>query len=498
MPADDHPSADPSLDRMLTAFHEDLSPLTADKFMRVATGYLASASAGEGRVSSGLPPSEVASRFDEKLPTGGRPIDDVLARVANEILTDANRLMHPMAMGHQVSAPLGAAIWTDAITSALNQSLAVSEMSPTLTHVERRVVRWLSDLAGFGAEGDGTLTSGGTEATLTALLAARNAMLASSWREGVGANPPVLMCGEHTHYAVSRAAGELGIGTDNVVRIPSRDYRMNCEALETALAALDAAGRRVMAVVATAGSTATGSFDDLRRIGAICDQRGVWMHIDGTHGASALLSARHKHRLGGVELARSLAWDPHKMMLLPLSAGVLLVRERKALERAFTQDAPYLFQGSRDDFVMDQGIRSFQCSRRADALKLWVALQRYGADGIGAAYDRLCDLTTTLHQLLDARPEFEALHVPECNILCFRYVGDGSLTGDALDACNLRMRESYNRSGEGWITTTVLDGQRVLRVTIMNLLTTESHLVRLIDGLSSEGKRIEKELAQRR
>lgn len=495
MPSDLHPPANPALDRMLAAFREDLSLPTAAKFMEVATDYLARASVGEGRVSSGLPLSKVAERFDEALPMGGSTIDDVLARVASEILTDANRLMHPMAMGHQVSAPLGAAIWADTITSALNQSLAVSEMSPTLTHVERCVVRWLSDVAGFGADGDGTLTSGGTEATLTALLAARNAMLGSSWREGVGANPPVLVCGEHTHYAVSRAAGELGIGTDNVVRISSRDYRMDCEALEKELAALDAAGRGVMAVVATAGSTATGSFDDLGRIGALCDQRGMWLHIDGTHGASALLSDRHRHRLRGVELARSLAWDPHKMMLLPLSAGVLLVRQRKDLERAFAQDAPYLFQGSRHDFVIDQGIRSFQCSRRADVLKLWVALQRYGADGIGAAYDRLCDLTMTLFHLLDAHPDFEALHLPECNILCFRYVGDGRITGDALDACNLRLRESYNRSGEGWITTTLLNGQRVLRVTIMNLLTNEDHLSHLIEGLSEEGKRVEQELS---
>jgi len=166
------------------------------------------------------------------------------------------------------------------------------------------------------------------------------------------------------------------------------------------------------------------------------------------------------------------------MMLLPLAAGTVLLRDARDLARAYTQQAPYLFHERTDAVGADLGPLSFQCSRRADALKVWATLQRFGADGIGMLYDHLCDLTTTLHGLIEAHERFEPLHVPEANILCFRYRAD--------DAFNGELRERYNRSGRGWITATTLGGRRVLRVTIMNPRTTARHLVDLLRGLEAE------------
>jgi L-2,4-diaminobutyrate decarboxylase len=360
-------------------------------------------------------------------------------------------------------------------------------MSPVGTIVESRVVRWMCDLAGFGPAAGGTFTSGGTEATFTALLAARAAILPNAWKEGVGVEPPVVLHGEHAHYAVGRAVGALGLGTDSAIAVPSRGYRMDTAALEAELGRQEARGRRVMAVVATAGSTATGSFDDLDAVGRLCEERGVWFHVDGAHGASALLSSTHRDRLRGVERARSLAWDPHKMMLMPLAAGVVLVRDERDLDAAFAQRAPYLFHGVEGERSPDQGKRSFQCSRRVDALKVWVALQRYGAGGLGALYDHLCATARALFDAIGRRPDFESLHEPEANILCFRFVGDGSLDPERLDALNLSLREAFNRSGEGWITTTVLGGKRVLRVTVMNPRTRTRDVERVLDGLGRMG-----------
>jgi len=171
---------------------------------------------------------------------------------------------------------------------------------------------------------------------------------------------------------------------------------------------------------------------------------------------------------------------------VPLSAGMVLVREERDLEAAFAQRAPYLFHGG-DGRLWDQGTRSAQCSRRFDALKVWVALQRYGADGIGALYDRLVAVTEALHHDVEGRAEFQALHVPECNILCFRYAPAGVSDGPALDELNRALRERYNRSGRGWLTTTMLGGRRVLRVTVMNPRSTERHVAALLDGLAAEG-----------
>jgi L-2,4-diaminobutyrate decarboxylase len=395
-----------------------------------------------------------------------------------------------MYLGHQVSAPLPAAIWTESLTGAINNSLAVAEMSPAITAIERQLIRWMAELAGYGAEAGGTFTSGGTEATFTALLAARARALPDAWENGIGSAAPAVVYGENAHYAVTRAIGELGIGLRAGVVVPNRDFRMDAAALNRALEDLARKGRQIMAVVATAGSTPTGSFDDLESIGQVCEARGIWLHVDGAHGASALLSSRHRHRMKGIERARSIAWDPHKMMLLPLSAGMLVVRDERDIDQAFLQRAPYLFHGAENQPVPDQGVRSFACSRRADALKAWVALLRYGADGIGELYDRLCDLTADLYGLIERHPSFETFHAPESNILCFRFVGDGRSDDAALDLLNKELRERFNRSGVGWITTTVLNGRRVLRVTIMNPRTRAEHLQRLLDGLSAEAGRM--------
>jgi L-2,4-diaminobutyrate decarboxylase len=457
-------------------------------FLEMVARYLEETRAENGPVSTALSANRVAQRFDEPMPREGRPLHEVVERVAREVVGDANHLTHPMYMGHQVSAPLPAAVWTESVISVLNNSLAVREMSPTLTAIETRVVQWMIDLAGFGRRAGGTLTTGGTEATFTALLAARARVIPDAWERGVGASVPVVLHGEHAHYSVTRAVAQLGLGTRHAIAIPSRDLRIDVRALEQRLSELIRQGTRVMAVVATAGSTATGTFDDLEAIGRVCAAHGVWLHVDGAHGASALLSPTHRSRMRGIEHASSIAWDPHKMMLLPLSAGLLLVRDERGLDAAFAQQAPYLFHGDDGARIVDQGVRSFMCSRRGDALKLWVALQRYGADGIGALYDHLCDVTRALHDAIAERDDFEAVHIPEANILCFRWIGSPPRDAPALDELNRALRERYNESGRGWITSTVLHGQRVLRVTIMNPLTHQKHVTRLLDGLAREAQ----------
>jgi L-2,4-diaminobutyrate decarboxylase len=217
----------------------------------------------------------------------------------------------------------------------------------------------------------------------------------------------------------------------------------------------------------------------------MCEECALWLHVDGAHGASALLSPAHRARVSGIHRARSIAWDPHKMMLMPLAASVVLLRDETELQAAFAQHAPYLFHGRTGDRPWDQGLRSFQCSRRLDAFKVWVALQRYGVQGLGALYDHLCTTAQRLHEAIGARPGFEPLHVPEANIVCFRCVGDRSMRGDRLDAVNLALRDALNRDGEGWITTTVLGGRRVLRVTVMNPRTTAADLDRVLERLAA-------------
>lgn len=463
---------------LLAALESDTTLDAAGPFMRIAAEHFATTRTGEGPVSTALTPEAIAARFDEPLPMGMRPLAEVAARIERDVMPNVNRLSHPMAMGHQVAAPLASAVWSEVVIGAINNSQAVWEMSPVGTVLEERVIGWMTQLAGLGDRAGGTFTSGGTEATFTALLAARAELQPEAWRDGLRAPYPVLIHGEHAHYAVTRAAGAMGIGTANCIAVPSKDWKMDVPALEVLLERLHKEKRPVLAVVGTAGHTATGAFDDLAAIGALSEKFGVWFHVDGAHGASALFSSTHRFRMAGIEKARTVAWDPHKMMLLPLSAGMLLARDVRDLERAFSQKAPYLFHGAaREDAVsLDLGTRSWMCSRRSDVLKVWVALQRLGADGVGALYDHLCALTTSLYEMLGERADvFERIHEPEGNILCFRVRGS--------DELNAQIREKYNRSGAGWVTTTVLGGRRVLRVTVMNPRTTPERLAHAALGM---------------
>jgi L-2,4-diaminobutyrate decarboxylase len=444
----------------------------AQAFLTLATDYLAATRDRNMRVSTDATRGQLARRFGEPLPETGRPVAEIVARLRDQVIPDCNHLYHPRYVGHQVSAPLPAAIWTEALTAALNQSVAVWEMSPVATVIEHQVVRWLCDLAGFGAGSGGTLTTGGTEATLTALLAARARVCPDAWTAGLPHPAPVLVCGEHAHYATTRSAGILGLGMGNVRKIPSRGHAMNVTALRSVLDAEP----NVMAIVATAGSTPTGSFDDLSAIGALARERAIWLHVDAAHGGAALMSPTHRHRLAGLEHANSVAIDPHKMMLLPLQAGTLLVRDARDIDAAFAQQAPYLFHGSENDDLVDLGTRSLLCSRRADVFKVWVALQRYGSAGVGALYDHLCETTRAMYEAVCRHPEFEAIHEPASNILCFRHEGS--------DEHNRELRERYNRSGHGWITTTMLDGRRVLRATIMNPRTTADDVREIVERVA--------------
>jgi len=479
---------------ILSEIEADASRDIAAKFVAIAADYFEQTRRRDDRVSTSSSPSQLARRFDEPLPREAHDVDVVIERLRTQVIPDANHLWHPRYVGHQIAGPLPTAVWTEPVTAALNQSVAVFEMSPVGTVLEHQVISWLCALVGFPSESGGTLTSGGTEATFTGLLAARAAALPDAWTNGVGADPPVLLCGEHAHYAVTRAGAQLGIGMRNVLAVRSRDYKLDPEALADRIAEFARDGRRVMAVVATAGSTATGSFDDLDAIASVCDEHGIWLHVDAAHGGSALLSNTHRERLRGIERVRSLAWDPHKMMLLPSQAGTLLVRDARELESAFSQRAPYLFADAHAERSWDQGPRSFMCSRRADVLKLWVALQRYGADALGELYDYFCALARFMFEEIAERAGFVALHEPEGNILCFRYVGSGGLSNVTLDEVNRELRERYNQSGEGWITATNLDGRRVLRVTLMNPRTTTDDIRDILDGLARVGARLEREL----
>lgn len=396
--------------------------------------------------------------------------DDPLA-LAQLVARHSIQLHHPSYMGHQVCPPFFESALADLLISVTNNSTAVWEMSPIGTVIEKEIVRWLANLAGYPETSEGTAVSGGSAANLTGLLAARARWNADASNAG---KRPIVIASRDAHYSIARAAAIMGIPAVDVLKVPTDDaHRMDVDGLEETLAAVEARDdATVLAIVATAGSTATGAFDRLDEIALLRDRFRTWLHVDAAHGASVLLSASLAHLVRGLERADSFSWDPHKMMWMPLSLGTILVRESIWLRRAFEADAPYLFNAGSDNL----GEMTIQCSKRADAIKLWLLLRSRGAAPIVEALERVTALTRYLYDRLVDSDDFEALHEPDLNILCFRRRGfDDEQTAE--------LRERLIRSGKAWITTTVLRGERVLRVTMMNPRTTEAHIDAMLDAL---------------
>jgi L-2,4-diaminobutyrate decarboxylase len=385
---------------------------------------------------------------------------EALPDLLDQILAASQRVHHPAYLGHQIAAPIDLAALMELLNALLNNGMAIYEMGPVQTAAEAKVVSWMCRAAGWPEASRGHFTSGGTLGNLTALLAARRwAYEGAIWEGGQNeAQAPCILVSGEAHYSVDRAVRIMGWGAGGIERVRvDRERRLDPEDLEAALARARSRGRRVIAVVASACSTAVGSFDPLERIAGFCASNELWMHVDGAHGASFLLCQRGRELMRGIERADSLVWDPHKMMRMPALMTGVLFRDPARARLAFEQDADYLFTEASAD--PDVGHRSFECTKRGMALTLYACLHVYGESAFEAHVDSLLDTTRVFAELLEAEEDFELAQRPSLNILCFR--------PRAKQARLLALRTALVRSGKFYLVDTRLDGEYWLRLTII-------------------------------
>lgn len=408
--------------------------------------------------------------FERVVAAGGADLE----RLAAVVMAHSNHLRHPRYMGHQVAVPMVPSVVADLLNGAGNNGMAVYEMGPAQTAVERGLVGWMLGKVGW-PEGDGVFTHGGTLGNLTALLAARARVLPNAWSEGMP-NNVVLLVPEFSHYSIERTAAILGLGTRNLVKVQVDDtLRLVPEALDRAAGEQAAAGRTILAVVANGGATANGAIDPLRAIGEICRHRGLWLHVDGAHGASALVSPRYRGSLDGIELADSVVWDTHKLLATSALACAVLFRDPLALDGAFAQNAPYLFSALEKP-GRDLGGCTFECTKMPLAMKLFFNLARVGEGGLAAHVERLFDQARVFHRRLAERPGFEVFAPPQCNILLFRH-GRDSARQD-------RIRQQLVHDGDFYITRTTVRGEAWLRLVIQNPFTETRDIDALADRIA--------------
>ena len=454
--------------------------------------------AGRDRLLSWREPPETLHAFLEELPREGVPEGrraGELVRLLGDLFVESSMHMHhPLYLGHQVAVPVVAAALADLAVSFLNPSQAIFEISPGANAIETVLIRWMAGLIGFDERADGLVLSGGSVANLTALLAARNRFLgAEVFRAGVRGEALAILVSADHHYSIARAAMILGIGKDGVIPVPIDAWRRMVPAgIEGAARTASSRGRRPFALCATAGSTPIGAFDPLAEAAAEARRLGLWLHVDAAHGGAALLSGEHRGKLAGIDQADSVTWDPHKTMLMPGGLGTVILRDGQKLIDAFHQDAPYLFDAHHPELAqLDIAKKAIPCTKRADCVKLWACLKVFGADCFARLYEGCCATARLLYEKLRAAPDFETIHEPESNILCFRHV-PAALQGSgaaAIDRHNAALRSAVVRDGRAYLTPGRLDGRDVLRVVIMNPVTGGVHVDRLIGILRELGAR---------
>ncbi|MEZ6055414.1 MAG: aminotransferase class I/II-fold pyridoxal phosphate-dependent enzyme [Planctomycetaceae bacterium] len=432
----------------------------------------------------------------------GTDLEQRFLSLMNDILSHGQNIHDPRYIGHQVPASSPVAAMFDALGTLTNQAMAIYEMGPWGTAVERALVDELGSLFGWN-RGDfgGLMTHGGSLANLTAMLTARNVVFPQSWERGFGKNAdgtsaltPVLLVHADVHYCLTRAAGMLGLGTNNVIRLPlDADRRIDVAALDDILRDLQERGQPVLAVCACACSTPTGVFDRLHDIADLCQRYGVWFHVDAAHGGPLIFSDRYRHLLSGIERADSFVCDAHKMMFVPALCAFVFYRKREHLFAAFQQEAPYLFDPSQpeDTSMYDGGRMSVECTKRS-AFGLWGLWSLFGINLFRDLIDRVCGLAERFYHRLSAAEDFLPLHEPECNIVCFRYIPESmrEMSLEDLGQFNRDVRRELIHSGEFYIVQTTLAGNGTLRVAVMNPLTSETHLDALMQAIREAGDRV--------
>lgn len=486
-------------DRVRAAYSPDLFHAAASTWAEMLGQHVRAAQAGETPVLNWMDPLPNIADAQAEL-NAGRSIDSQqqLARfnqLLRQMLARGHNLHHPHYVGHQVPASVPVAALFDALGSVTNQVMAVYEMGPWGAAVEHALVQKLCAAIGWDpARSAGIVTHGGAAANLTALLAARNVTLGNAWEAGI-ARPgpaPVMVTQADAHYSMVRAAGIMGLGTQQVIKADLDERRrMDPVRLDVSLNRLKADGHPVIAVVACACATPIGAFDPLNEVADVCEKHKVWLHVDAAHGGAALLSPRYRHLVKGIERADSVVWDAHKMLFVPALCAFVLYRNRQHSFQAFAQDAPYLFDPSAPDMrEFDGGLRTLECTKRTASYGLWGLWSMFGPQLFADLVDVTFDLGSQFYELLQAAPDFQPLHQPQCNIVVFRYVPAElqHALADKLGAFQHQLRREVIQSGKFYLVHNVMDGIPALRVTLINPLTTVEDLRQLMDTLREQGR----------
>jgi glutamate/tyrosine decarboxylase-like PLP-dependent enzyme len=426
-------------------------------------------------------PASHRAELRAPLPASGTDLETLYADFQRLVLPYGAGNEHPRFMGWVNGGGTAAGLLAELLVAVFNPNCGGRDHAAI--EVERQVIAWAAEAVGFPPGAGGILMTGSSMANMVALLTARRARLGPAVRaEGVEGHGLRAYCSAAAHGCIPRAMDMAGLGTDALRLIPADDsHRMRLDALAAAIAADQAAGLTPFLIVGTAGTVDTGAFDDLGAIATLAASEGIWFHVDGAFGATAAFSARMRPLLAGIERADSVAFDFHKWAQVPYDAGCVLVRDQAHELATFAQSLAYLETSTRGIAGNPPWPRDLgpDLSREFRALKVWMTLRAYGAEGIGRVVDNCCDVAQHLAARVRAEPTLELLAPVALNIVCFR------VTAGAVDlnAFNNALVADIQEAGIAAPSTTTLNGKLAIRAGIFNHRSTPADVDALVDGI---------------
>jgi aromatic-L-amino-acid decarboxylase len=426
-------------------------------------------------------PGDIRAALPTDAPEHGEAFGEILADFEHVLLPGITHWNHPGFFAYFAISGSGPGVLADFLSSALNVQAMLWRTSPAATELEEVSLAWLRRLIGLPESFEGVIYDTASISTLHALAAAREDAVPSVRTRGLPGRADVprlkVYCSDQAHSSVDKAVILLGLGHESLRRVPSdAEFRLRVDALAAAIAEDRAAGDRPLAVVATVGSTSTTSVDAVDEIAAICERERIWLHVDAAYAGVAAMIPEYRWILNGADRADSLVVNPHKWLFTPFDLSAFYCRRMDAVRSAFALTPEYLktIEAAPVRNLMDTGI---QLGRRFRALKLWMVLRHFGADGIRARLSEHMRLARLFAEWVDASGAFERVAPVPFSVVCFRARLAG---GDerANDAFNERLLDAVNASGEIFLSHTKLDGRYVLRLAVGNLHTTETHVAR--------------------
>jgi aromatic-L-amino-acid decarboxylase len=419
-------------------------------------------------------PGDIRRALPASAPDSGERFDDIFADFERIILPGITHWNHPGFFAYFAITGSAPGVLAEFLSAALNVQAMLWRTSPAATELEEVTLDWLRQLIGLPEEFGGVIYDTASVSSLHALAAAREVTVPNVRAAGLSGRAGLprfrVYCSEHAHSSIDKAVILLGLGHDALVRVEADgEYRMRPDRLQEAIARDRGAGVRPLAVVATVGTTSSTSVDPVSEIASFCKREEIWLHVDAAYAGVAAILPERRAILDGAEHADSIVINPHKWLFTPFDLSVLYCSRMDALRAAFSLTPEYLqtTETAPVQNLMDTGI---QLGRRFRALKLWMVLRHFGADGIRERLAYHMQLAQRFAEWVRAHPDFTIVAPVPFSVVCFRANGSDRLNEQILDA--------VNATGEVFLSHTRLNGQFVIRLAIGNLRTTEAHVAR--------------------